>query len=143
MQGHHFLRLPWLVFLLLRASAEDSGNSTKPEEKVTCERDHEYDSLDIRDVTGKWNVEELYMHLKKEGVKQYNTCPTVTIWETEEIPHTTFGVGFHLKVSNKCTSISKLFAKRNEELFDSEEKYTKEKFLFLMKTISLISFMYL
>ncbi|XP_034841446.1 uncharacterized protein [Maniola hyperantus] len=91
LQGRALLRLPWICFLFLYTCADETANSTKVDDQVTCERDHEYDSLDIRNVTGKWSAVELYMHLSKEGVKKYQTCPTITVWDTEEIPHTTFG----------------------------------------------------
>ncbi|CAH2068834.1 unnamed protein product, partial [Iphiclides podalirius] len=42
-------------------------------------------------VMGVWKVAELYMHLSKEGVITYNSCPIITIWETDVIPRSTFG----------------------------------------------------
>lgn len=59
---------------------------------VICARDHLYDGLDIRKVLGKWYARELYLHLSKEGVNEFNSCPQVTIWQEEKFPTTTFGV---------------------------------------------------
>lgn len=58
-----------------------------------CFREHENDKMNISEVLGKWKVLEVYMHLTYEGVKAYPSCPDVTIWETEDFPSTTFGVG--------------------------------------------------
>lgn len=88
------LSLPWIVVLCFVASGSQVSNSTDDNMTVTCEREHEYDTMDVRTVLGKWKAVELYLHLSKEGVKNYDRCPHVTIWETEDFPRSTFGVGF-------------------------------------------------
>lgn len=103
-----YLYRGWIVFLFTSALAfEDfviygggqETNGTKSNDKnfsVNCLREHLYDRWNISEVFGKWKVLELYTHLSNEGVHQYNSCPKVTIWETEEFPTTTFGVGLLL-----------------------------------------------
>lgn len=59
---------------------------------IDCSNDHRYDSLDVREIFGKWYVFEVYTHLKLEGVTLYKSCPLITIWETDDFPRTTFGV---------------------------------------------------
>lgn len=93
-QGCAILKLPWIFFLFLVVFADEITNSTESNVTVTCEKEHDYDDLDIRKVMGKWGAVELYTHLSKEGVKMYQTCPKITIWETHEIPQTTYGVRF-------------------------------------------------
>ncbi|CAH0722741.1 unnamed protein product, partial [Brenthis ino] len=90
-QGCAILKLPWILFLFLVVFADEITNSTESNVTVTCEKEHDYDDLDIRKVMGKWGAVELYTHLSKEGVKMYQTCPMITIWETHEIPQTTYG----------------------------------------------------
>lgn len=82
-----------IQFMFLAVSAFEDFNSTNSNETVKCEREHTYDKLDIRSVTGKWKIVELYTHLILEGIKRYKSCPIITIWESEELPRTTFGVG--------------------------------------------------
>lgn len=84
--------LPWFLLLFLKSSAVEVSNSTS-NTTVNCQREHEYDDLDPRTVMGKWKVAELYMHLSKEGVKTYKSCPMITIWETDDFPRSTYGVG--------------------------------------------------
>ncbi|CAH2268748.1 uncharacterized protein LOC120623409 isoform X2 [Pararge aegeria] len=112
MQARAVLRLPWIFFLFLYTCADETANSTQVDDKVTCDRDHEYDSLDIRDVTGKWRAVELYMHLSKEGVKRYETCPKITVWETDEIPHTTT---FGPSTENQLYHVQSIMAKFNQQ----------------------------
>ncbi|OWR51335.1 hypothetical protein KGM_204253 [Danaus plexippus plexippus] len=73
----------------MNAIAEDISNKT--EIPVRCENSHDYDDIDIRNISGKWEAVELYMHLSNEGVKIYKSCPRITIWETEDMPVSTFG----------------------------------------------------
>lgn len=100
--------LPWMfLFTSIAASHEfivyDFGHHTNRTVNYTsdvdnetttviCARDHSNDGLDIREVLGKWYARELYLHLSKEGVNEYNSCPQVTIWKEEQFPTTTFGV---------------------------------------------------
>lgn len=93
-QGSALLKLSWIFFTFLVVLADKITNSTEGNNTVTCTVEHEYDDLDVRSVMGKWGVVELYTHLTKEGVKMYQTCPKITIWETYEIPRSTFGVRF-------------------------------------------------
>ncbi|CAG4923938.1 unnamed protein product [Colias eurytheme] len=88
-QGWIILRLPWLLLLFSVAIGHETSNSTDNEE--ICFKEHKYDNLDVRTVLGKWSVIELYMHLSKEGVTTYRSCPTVTIWEEDDFPRSTFG----------------------------------------------------
>jgi hypothetical protein len=83
-----------LVFCILIpfASAIEITNSTDDNVTVSCSQEHDYDSLDLREVSGKWKVLELYMHLTKEGVVPYKSCPTTTIWEVDDFPRSTYGV---------------------------------------------------
>lgn len=98
--------LPWILLLFTLISAEEfiiydfdaesnhtaQGNSgIYNATGVKCVREHLYDSLDISKVLGKWKVRELYMHLSKEGVNVYNSCPEVKIWEDPYFPTTTLG----------------------------------------------------
>lgn len=89
-------RLTSLLFIcivhLSSATEIMISNTTDGDMNVTCNRGHEYDHLDIRDVMGKWRAVELYTHLRREGVKTYISCPTATIWEEPEFPRSTYGV---------------------------------------------------
>lgn len=88
--------------LSTKASALDESNSNEQNNTTfSCTREHEYDNMDIREILGRWKVMELYMHIKKEGVNQYPSCPEVTIWETDDFPRTTFGVGFYCHINQK------------------------------------------
>lgn len=60
---------------------------------VVCDHSSLYKIADIRKVLRKWYVLEIYMHLANEGQKLYKSCPVTTIWETDDFPRTTFGVG--------------------------------------------------
>lgn len=111
-QSRRMLTLTWVLVLCFVASGSEVSNSTDDNVTVTCEREHEYDTMDVRTVLGKWKAVELYLHLSKEGVKIYDRCPHVTIWETDEFPRTTFGVGPHLHAFlsftyNKQTNVNK------------------------------------
>ncbi|XP_063834238.1 uncharacterized protein LOC135083411 isoform X2 [Ostrinia nubilalis] len=77
----------WIPF----ASGISVLNSTEGNVTISCAQEHEYDHLDIREVTGKWKVVQLYMHLGMEGVTMYNSCPVTTIWEADEFPRSTYG----------------------------------------------------
>lgn len=98
----------FVVFLILALSPTlglkqfSSSNNDEYRYKISnvtdqnatnCFREHENDKLDIREVLGQWKVLEVYMHLTYEGVKSFPVCPDVKIWETEDFPSTTFGVG--------------------------------------------------
>ena len=100
--------VPWMFLLFTSLAAEEfliydidldsnrtenSANGAYNTTNVNCVREHLYDNLDIKEVLGKWKVRELYLHLSKEGVNEYNSCPEVTIWEEDHFPTTTFGVG--------------------------------------------------
>lgn len=100
--------LPWMLLLLISVAAEEflvydfdlDSNHTENRSSgaynttnVVCVREHLYDKLNIKEVLGKWKVRELYLHLSKEGVNEYHSCPEVTIWEEDRFPTTTFGVG--------------------------------------------------
>lgn len=82
-----------MVQLYQISSGFEVSNSTDHNITVTCNREHEYDSMDIREVLGQWRVVELYLHLSKEGVNMYKSCPFIKIWTMEDFPTTTFGVG--------------------------------------------------
>lgn len=103
-----YLYLSWILLILTSVSMADeefivydgrhvSGLETNRTENsdtnssVSCLREHLYDNMNIKTVLGKWKALELYLHLSKEGVNRYYTCPEVTIWETEKFPTTTFG----------------------------------------------------
>lgn len=81
-----------LSFLFFVTSAFEVKNMTDGNVTVTCETIHDYDEIDVRQLMGKWTAVEVYMHLKKEGVFRYNTCPNVKLWEHDDFPSTTFGV---------------------------------------------------
>ncbi|KPI93452.1 hypothetical protein RR46_10712 [Papilio xuthus] len=83
--------LPWFLLLFLKTSAIEVSNSTNNNITVICQREHEYDDLDPRTVMGKWKVVELYLHLRKEGVNTYKSCPIITLWETDDFPRSTYG----------------------------------------------------
>ncbi|CAK1548421.1 unnamed protein product [Leptosia nina] len=89
LQGRIMLRIPWLV--LLFSTSFGDLNETNSTETVSCYREHDYDDLDVRSVTGKWKIVELYLHMSKEGVTTYKSCPTVVIWEEDDFPRSTFG----------------------------------------------------
>lgn len=73
-------------------SGIDVTNGTDGNTTFSCTQEQDYDDLDIRNVTGKWKVAEVYMHLTNEGVKMYTSCPVITIWEEDEFPRSTYGV---------------------------------------------------
>ena len=111
-QMESFYRVvPWMFLLFTTIAAEefliydadlDSNrtemNSSEASDTTTvnCVRDHLYDKLDIQEVLGKWKVRQLYMHLSKEGVNEYTSCPEVNIWEEPHIPTSAIGVGLML-----------------------------------------------
>lgn len=106
----------WILFTSLAAEEfliydmDLDGNHTEKSSSrvynatnVICVREHLYDHLDIKEVLGKWKVRELYLHLSKEGVNEYHSCPQVTIWQEDRFPTTTFGVGlliFNMRFGN-------------------------------------------
>lgn len=102
------MEIQFIVFLILALSqftyglkqfrSRDDEYSYKisnlTDQNVTyCLREHENDKLNMSEILGKWKVLEVYMHLNYEGVKAFPVCPEVKIWETEDFPSTTFGVG--------------------------------------------------
>lgn len=82
-----------LSYLFYVTSAFEVTNTTDGNVTVTCETVHDYDAIDIEQLLGKWTAVEVYMHLNKEGVYRYERCPSVKLWENEDFPTTTFGVG--------------------------------------------------
>lgn len=105
--------IPWILLLFTSTSGqellvydfdldsnytENSANGKINVTSVSCFREHLYDRMDIKEVLGKWKARVLYMHLSKEGVNTYNSCPIITIWEVDHFPTTTFGVGFVISV---------------------------------------------
>lgn len=81
-------------FLFFLTSAFEITNSTDGNITVTCETVHDYDAIDVGLLLGKWTAVEVYMHLtEKEGAHRYNICPEVRLWENDEFPTATFGVG--------------------------------------------------
>lgn len=70
----------------------DIGNSTDRNVTFTCENEGLHNSLDLKNVTGKWKAAEVFTHLGSEGVVVYQRCPMITIWEPDEFPTSTFGV---------------------------------------------------
>lgn len=82
-----------LTFLFFVTSAFEIANTTDGNVTVTCETVHDYDEIDIEQLLGKWTAVEVYMHLNKEGVYRYPTCPNVKLWENDDYQITTFGVG--------------------------------------------------
>lgn len=83
-----------LLLVCAHARADDdveTSNSTDHNVTITCLGKNDLPDIDIKNVTGKWKTLELYLHLSKEGVHKYNSCPIITIWETDQIPTSTFG----------------------------------------------------
>lgn len=92
-----------LSFLFFVTSAFEITNTTNGNITVTCETVHDYDTIDIEPLMGKWTAVEVYMHLNKEGVYRYHTCPSVKLWENDEFPTSTFGVGSFYGIGcSKC-----------------------------------------
>lgn len=88
--------LPCILLLITSACAGELDSNRSEEStvsSVTCVRDHLYDDLDIKEVSGEWKVRTVYMHLSSEGVTTYNTCAIVTIREEDHFASTGYGVG--------------------------------------------------
>lgn len=107
-----------LSFLFCGTSAFEITNTTEGNITVTCETVHEYDAIDIQQLMGKWTAVEVYMHLNKEGVLRYHTCPSVKLWEHDELPTTTFGVGSFtaLAVLNKKKQLQGIKSTKKQQL---------------------------
>lgn len=103
------MELKLIGFLVLTFSAAYGSNKFNPQDEYNynisnvtdqnvtyCFREHDNDKLNISGILGMWKVLEVFMHLTYEGVKAFPVCPVVKIWETEDFPSTTFGVGFLL-----------------------------------------------
>ncbi|VVC87954.1 unnamed protein product [Leptidea sinapis] len=83
LQGWCILRVTCFMYIITVCFGEEISNTANSTEStpVLCAVEHKYDDLDVRTVLGKWGVVELYMHLKKEGITTYKSCPKITIWE--------------------------------------------------------------
>lgn len=81
--------LPFTFAEVVNTNSSEGNNTANT---IKCIEEHEYKNLDVREVIGKWRAVELYMHLSKEGVNTYVSCPYLTIWESDEFPRSTYGV---------------------------------------------------